>query len=50
LYFADTGLLNISSSDIRSILFNTTLSGKIVNKQSLSGLLPNSIINYIDQI
>ena len=50
LYFADTGLLNISSSDIRSILFNTTLSGKIVNKQNLSGLLPNSIINYIDQI
>ncbi|HIC40979.1 MAG TPA: nicotinate-nucleotide adenylyltransferase [Piscirickettsiaceae bacterium] len=39
LYFANTGLLNISSSEIR---------GKIAQQQNLSGLLPDAIIHYIN--
>jgi nicotinate-nucleotide adenylyltransferase len=39
LYFANTGLLNISSSEIR---------GKIAQQQNLSGLLPDTIIHYIN--
>ena len=41
LYFANTELLDISSSDIQ---------GKINAQQSLSGLLPESIINYLQHL
>ncbi|RUM76580.1 MAG: nicotinate (nicotinamide) nucleotide adenylyltransferase [Candidatus Thioglobus sp.] len=50
LYFANTELLDISSSDIHCILFNTALSGKIGAQQSLSGLLPESIIHYLQHL
>ena len=41
LYFSNTELLDISSSDIQ---------GKINTQQSLSGLLPESIINYLQHL
>jgi len=41
LYFSNTELLNISSSDIQ---------GKINTQQSLSGLLPESIIHYLQHL
>ena len=47
LYFAQTDLHNISSSDIRGILFDDTAGGKIRAKQNLDGLLPASVINYL---
>jgi len=50
LYFANTELLDISSSDIHCILFNTALSGKMSAQQSLSGLLPESIIHYLQHL
>jgi len=50
LYFANTELLDISSSDIHCILFNTALSGKMGTQQSLSGLLPESIIHYLQHL
>jgi len=50
LYFADTELLNISSSEIRGILFNAASSGKIGAQQSLSGLLPDPIIHYLQHL
>ncbi len=47
IYFANTDLLDISSSEIRDTLFNTSLKGKIHAEQSLDELLPADIINYI---
>jgi nicotinate-nucleotide adenylyltransferase len=41
LYFSNTELLDISSSDIQ---------GKINTQQSLSGLLPESIIHYLQHL
>ena len=41
LYFFYTKPINISSSEIRH---------KILNKQKLSGLMPNTIINYINSL
>jgi hypothetical protein len=41
LYFSNTELLDISSSDIQ---------GKINAQQSLSGLLPESIIHYLQHL
>jgi len=50
VYFAQTDLLDISSSDIRGILFNTSQEGKIHTQQSLDGLLPKRIINYLQTL
>lgn len=47
IYFAKTTELDISSSEIRGILFDTALSGKIRTKQNLTDLLPAGIINYL---
>ena len=47
VYFAQTDLLDISSSDIRGILFNASQEGKIHTQQSLDNLLPKRIINYL---
>jgi nicotinate-nucleotide adenylyltransferase len=50
LYFADTDQHNISSSNIRGILFNNATDGKIRAKQNLVGLLPDSVINYLEKL
>ncbi len=50
LYFSNTELLEVSSSEIRGILFNAPLRGKITAQQNLFGLLPNSIIHYIQHL
>lgn len=48
VYFAKTPQVNISSTQVRSILFNPALKGKI-REQDLSGLLPEVIIEYIQR-
>ncbi len=50
VYFANTPMLDISSSEIRSILLNDNLSGKIAEQKNLSDLLPDSIVNYIKSL
>ncbi len=46
LYFAKTKLYDISSSNIRGILF-ADIVGKIPTKQNLDGLLSANVINYL---
>ena len=50
VYFAKTDLLDISSSEIRGILFNRSQEGKIHAQQSLDGLTPKPIINYLQTL
>jgi nicotinate-nucleotide adenylyltransferase len=50
IYFADTALLDISSSEIRARLSSAPLSGKIRQKPNLDGLLPDNIINYLSTL
>lgn len=50
VYFAKTPLVNISSTQIRSIFLSATVKGKISNLEKLSGLVPDSIIHYITQL
>jgi len=50
IYFAKPRLFDISSSDIRGILFNASQEGKIYAQQSLDGLLPKRIINYLQTL
>ena len=50
VYFAKTDLQDISSSDIRGILFDSTTDGKICAKSNLVGLLPASVINYLKKL
>jgi nicotinate-nucleotide adenylyltransferase len=50
VYFAQTDLLDISSSDIRGILLNSSQEGKIHAQQSLDGLTPKPIINYLQTL
>ncbi|CAC9593345.1 Nicotinate-nucleotide adenylyltransferase (EC 2.7.7.18) [uncultured Gammaproteobacteria bacterium] len=47
VYFANTDQYDISSSNIRGILFNNATDGKIRAKQNLVGLLPDGVINYL---
>lgn len=49
VYFAKTPVLDISSTQVRSILSDAASIGKI-NSQKLSGLLPENIIQYIQKI
>lgn len=49
VHFAKTPVLDISSTQVRSILFDAASIGKI-NSQKLSGLLPENIIQYIQKI
>lgn len=49
VHFAKTPVLDISSTQVRSILSDATSIGKI-NSQKLSGLLPENIIQYIQKI
>ncbi len=48
-YFAQTPLIDISSTQIRSIVSSITPTGKM-NSQKLSGLLPKNIIQYIQDL
>jgi nicotinate-nucleotide adenylyltransferase len=50
VYFAKTELHDISSSDIRGILFETSQEGKIHAQQSLDELIPKRIINYLQKL
>ena len=50
LYFSNTELIDVSSSKIRGILFNTSLKGKINAQHPLSALLPNRIIHYLQHL
>ncbi|CAC9658018.1 hypothetical protein [uncultured Gammaproteobacteria bacterium] len=50
IYFAKTPLVNISSTQIRSILFNAPSIGKINNQENLSALPPENIIEYIHKL
>ncbi|SMN16270.1 Nicotinate-nucleotide adenylyltransferase [uncultured Candidatus Thioglobus sp.] len=47
VYLANTDQYDISSSNIRGILFNNATDGKIRARQNLVGLLPDSVINYL---
>lgn len=48
VYFAKTPMVNISSTQIRSILSDTSLKGKMRNH--LSKLLPEDVTGYIEQL
>ena len=50
IYFAKTDLHDVSSSDIRGILFETSQQGKIHAQQSLDELIPKRIINYLQKL
>lgn len=50
LYFSNTELLDVSSSKIRGILFNTSLKGKTNAHPPLSALLPDRIIHYLQHL
>ncbi len=53
VYFANTPLINISSTQIRDILSNISSIGKIDKigkQQNVSGLLPKNIIKYIQKL
>lgn len=50
VYFAKTPLIDISSTQIRSILSNPPSMGKISNHKNLSALLPKNIIEYIQKL
>lgn len=50
VYFAKTNLYDISSSQIRGILFDGATDGKICADQNLTGLLPASVINYLEKL
>lgn len=50
VYFAKTPLLDISSTQIRNILFNPPLQGKMRNQPDLSELLPETVIQYIKRL
>ena len=50
IYFAKTDLYDVSSSDIRGILFETSQEGKIHAQQSLDELIPKRIINYLQKL
>ncbi|MDB2590480.1 nicotinate-nucleotide adenylyltransferase [Candidatus Thioglobus sp.] len=50
VYFAKTDLYDVSSSDIRGILFKTSQEGKIHAQQSLDELIPKRIINYLQKL
>jgi nicotinic acid mononucleotide adenylyltransferase len=50
IYFAKTDLHDVSSSDIRGILFETSQEGKIHAQQSLDELIPKRIINYLQKL
>ncbi len=49
VYFAKTPFIDISSTQVRSILSDATSIGKI-DSQKLSGLVPDNIIQYIQKI
>lgn len=49
VYFAKTPIIDISSTQVQSILSEATSIGKI-NSQKLSGLLSENIIQYIQKI
>jgi len=50
IYFAKTDLYDVSSSDIRGILFETLQEGKIPAQKSLDELIPKRIINYLQKL
>ncbi|WP_428087570.1 nicotinate (nicotinamide) nucleotide adenylyltransferase [Candidatus Thioglobus sp.] len=50
VYFSQTKLYDISSSDIRGILFNDASSGKIPAQSNLAELLPIGVINYLKKL
>ncbi|MDG2395639.1 nicotinate-nucleotide adenylyltransferase [Candidatus Thioglobus sp.] len=50
IYFAKTDAYDISSSQIRGILFDDATDGKMSANQSLAGLLPSSVINYLEKL
>ncbi|MDB3869971.1 nicotinate (nicotinamide) nucleotide adenylyltransferase [Candidatus Thioglobus sp.] len=50
IYFAKTDLHDVSSSDIRGILFESSQEGKIYAQQSLDELIPKRIINYLQKL
>ncbi len=50
VYLAKTPLLNISSTQIRTMLFDSDLQGKMHAGQNLTKLIPNNIIDYINNL
>lgn len=50
VYFSKAPLINISSTQIRSMLSSEPLTGKIPKHQNLSELMPDGVIQYIKNL